>query len=912
MLKQQQGISQSILLEELFQLSQLCENHKEWHGRAVEGGTSGSNDGDHVAIIPKECVILLKDIDSSLKTILSSTQATNKSLRATDDDDSAAKDALQLCNFYHKFLTCGFCSHVSSLLLDQHFQDERENFVWLTRIHHLLSYTVTNNASSVSFVPVISQTVALIMDVLPDCQNALLRDWIELSWELVQVLQKYPPGTKINSTNGASFQLQMTILDDAIATFSSNDSTENMRYVLSVHSIESTQQLLYTCLNIISDRFLRHQQQQPSLDLTNTLLETIYTIIMVQPVDSFIENLAAESILASTHVLAIHLLYWIVSQGYILNSPGNEELRDHYDTTTTPCTTICTIIGHTIHSYLQDYCTRYDKGVNDITRDMLLLSTYCNYLLPLVLFMFSTDSQSSSSAQKRSITMILPPSHRRRHPSILLLFQLIDCIPFFIAMQRRKAEKRLIRLIFRIIYHLIVVTPSQHQSIIMMHVESNGYFPFLFELLLRTSSDISSIILYGFLEPLWMMTSNDGISCSGAPHVILEDICQIYIHNQSNERSATKRRKSSSNTSMDTYQYNSPLVPPQQHQLQNSTVASTLILNQKFLTNKKRSHSVDQNASICSPNLSSLANSLEHVIQIAFRYCHRLSSWKDKEEKNIYSILLHEKDAVLNLSGALRILMIGGRRSSLEPTKFTPFIVEAIDKLFAACATCASALSWACGNTIAHSVQDQQQHEKTFIRVMTSLIHVVFTAKHIDLLTMGNNEQDVTAAEKFNFLPEYAIALSNIAKNIDWISYVVVDFWRKRGNLGIAENSRFTLDSVEDLSCENTEQSFHILSQDNSINNKFTTARFCNKSCCYISALFAISRTPQDCLCGLVTTNNSFYKKGQAILLLENCLPVQSRCVRIALLHIHMFCASANVTTQYFFLQVLSFELHVP
>ena len=119
MLKQQQGISQSILLEELFQLSQLCENHKEWHGRAVEGGTSGSNDGDHVAIIPEECVILLKDIDSSLKTILSSTQATNKSLRATDDDDSAAKDALQLCSFYHKFLTCGFCSHVSSLLKRQ-------------------------------------------------------------------------------------------------------------------------------------------------------------------------------------------------------------------------------------------------------------------------------------------------------------------------------------------------------------------------------------------------------------------------------------------------------------------------------------------------------------------------------------------------------------------------------------------------------------------------------------------------------------------------------------------------------------------------------------------------------------------------------------------------------------------------
>ena len=58
----------------------------------------------------------------------SSTQPTNKSLKATDDDDSAAKDALQLCCFYHKFLTYGFCSHVSSLLLDQHFQDERGNF----------------------------------------------------------------------------------------------------------------------------------------------------------------------------------------------------------------------------------------------------------------------------------------------------------------------------------------------------------------------------------------------------------------------------------------------------------------------------------------------------------------------------------------------------------------------------------------------------------------------------------------------------------------------------------------------------------------------------------------------------------------------------------------------------------------
>lgn len=74
------------------------------------------------------CVILLKDMNSSLNRILSSTQPTNKSLKATDDDDSAAKDALQLCCFYHKFLTYGFCSHVSSLLLDQHFQDERGNF----------------------------------------------------------------------------------------------------------------------------------------------------------------------------------------------------------------------------------------------------------------------------------------------------------------------------------------------------------------------------------------------------------------------------------------------------------------------------------------------------------------------------------------------------------------------------------------------------------------------------------------------------------------------------------------------------------------------------------------------------------------------------------------------------------------
>jgi hypothetical protein len=64
------------------------------------------------------------------------------------------------------------------------------------------------------------------------------RDWIELSWELVQVLQKYPPRTNSNSTNGAALQLHMTILDDAIATFSSNVSTENVSYVLSVHSIE--------------------------------------------------------------------------------------------------------------------------------------------------------------------------------------------------------------------------------------------------------------------------------------------------------------------------------------------------------------------------------------------------------------------------------------------------------------------------------------------------------------------------------------------------------------------------------------------------------------------------------------------------------------------------------------------------
>jgi hypothetical protein len=157
---------------------------------------------------------------------------------------------------------------------------------------------------------------------------------------------------------------------------------------------------------------------------------------MVQPVDTFTEKAVAESILAYTHVLAIRLLYCLVSQGYILNSPGNEELRDYYDTTTKPCT----IIGHAIHSYFQDYCTRYDKCDNDTTQDMLLLSTYCIYILPLVLFIFSTDTQSSSSAQQRSITITLPPSHRRLHPSILLLFQLIDCIPFLLLCRKGKQQ----------------------------------------------------------------------------------------------------------------------------------------------------------------------------------------------------------------------------------------------------------------------------------------------------------------------------------------------------------------------------------------------------------------------------------------------------------------------------------------
>jgi hypothetical protein len=38
-------------------VSQRCENHKVGHGRAAEGGISGSNNGYHLAIIPEECVM---------------------------------------------------------------------------------------------------------------------------------------------------------------------------------------------------------------------------------------------------------------------------------------------------------------------------------------------------------------------------------------------------------------------------------------------------------------------------------------------------------------------------------------------------------------------------------------------------------------------------------------------------------------------------------------------------------------------------------------------------------------------------------------------------------------------------------------------------------------------------------------
>jgi hypothetical protein len=148
---------------------------------------------------------------------------------------------------------------------------------------------------------------------------------------------------------------------------------------------------------------------------------------MVQPVDTFTEKAAAEPKLAYTNVLAIHLLYWIVSQGYILNFPGVQELRDFYDTTTSPCT----IIAHTIHSYLQFHCKRYDKGDNDTTQVQPITTVYC----PWFYLYFPPSHKVSRSAQKRSITIILPSFHRRRHPSILLLFQLIECIFFFIAMQ---------------------------------------------------------------------------------------------------------------------------------------------------------------------------------------------------------------------------------------------------------------------------------------------------------------------------------------------------------------------------------------------------------------------------------------------------------------------------------------------
>ncbi len=113
---------------------------------------------------------------------------------------------------------------------------------------------------------------------------------------------------------------------------------------------------------------------------------------------------------ASASVTAIQLLYWIVSQGYmIISSAGgngtmmmtskeewDDDLYYYYDTTTAACTTICASIGSTIYNYLRK--TKNWKDGNDnnsTTQNLLLVSTYCNFLLPLVIYMFSANSQSN-------------------------------------------------------------------------------------------------------------------------------------------------------------------------------------------------------------------------------------------------------------------------------------------------------------------------------------------------------------------------------------------------------------------------------------------------------------------------------------------------------------------------------------
>ncbi len=510
--------------------------------------------------------------------------------------------------------------------------------------------------------------------------------------------------------------------------------------------------------------------------------------------------------------------------------------------------------------------------------------------------------------------MILPHTHSRRQPAILLLYQLTDCMPFFITMQKRKAEKRLVRLIFRTIHHLLVTIHPHNQTDILTHVESHGYYPILFELLLGTSTNCSNVILYGFLDPLWNMGSNNNIRINSAPYAILEDVCRLVLQPpyQSKERDAAKRRKSNNNKNRgeDINQHSNSLLvtpPPQQNLHVHSMVTPTPKLNSKNMTTKKRSHEAEYATITRSLNPSSLRSSLEDVFSVAFHYCSLLSSWKDGEERTIYYYLSHEKDVMFELSRALRILMIGGRRNSLPPIGFKSFILEAIDKLFAACATCASTLSWACSNSHQSSDKEQQQDDKTFKRILTSLIHAVFTAKHIGLLSTGgsssssssSNNNNPTTMEQSKSPDAYATTTANINKNIGWIMYVAVDAWRKRWNIGLVETSSYLLNSMEELSCESMEQSRFLTSmrEDTSTNSKLMPSRFCNKTCYYVSAAFGVRRPPQDCLCGLITTKKTLYKQGLAVLLLEGCLPLQARCVYITFLRLQSFSTSIDSST---------------
>ena len=805
--------------KELFQLCQQCEHHKTWHA------TNNNNNNKETpknrsssSRIPEPCKLLSHQIRTFFLTTTTSAMRENSSFEETNSND-----IVNLCSFYRSILNSGFCVHSFSTL----FHDGKGAVQFLDKIHSLIQCYLqirmiskednnNDNDDASTVTTAISRTVAQMIQTVPEApiRLAFLKDWIELSVDLVSSLEQEQED-----------ELLIHLMEDAMESSRTlGFDVPKQTLTVTTYSKKTTQQLLTLCLAIVFQLFLHCPPPILDTHLSFDLLQCIDAILTKVPDTNYSNHASAT---------AIPLLYYIITKGYI-STAGLTTIQADFENDDTTTAIICNIIGTTIYNYF------HKQKDNQSTNNDSLGSIYSNYLLPLIIHVFGFGTEP-----KTTNNMIQPRSSSLE--SINLFYKLLECIPYFMALTTTTKKDRLGPLICRFLQHLLVVTLPSFDRTICTHIECHGYYPILFELLLIDR--YSNIILYGLLDPLW--NRNDKNQLQYNPITVLaEDVCSHILRPQQRKRTKTN---TSSSLRIAPEKYSSPRqqtiystqqIPPL------SMVTPTS--QQRHLPTKQMKRPAPEDTDLVTHTTNtSLKASLEAMLSSSIHFCYQImssTSLEDDETKTLYPSLLQETDCILQLCRALRIVMIVTRKNdTYDQSSGTTSMWIVMELLWNLCAKCASALLWAC------TEEKPRCDTKVIEQILTNLIHVVFTAQYVGIVPTQTNQQQQQPSE----------IRSKVCSSIAWIIYVSIAIWNKTK----MQFNQGGFQLQETISCEEISRK----KQDNSC----FCNKVCY---CVSASFGVVRPNTIDCFCGIwQSTSNQFYKDSLGMLILHGCLPLQAK-----------------------------------